>query len=205
MMMAGLVAAAATGCSKAASPTAPSPEITTTAGSAAAPRAMAGGQSALAGVRAATAAFHDADKAIAAGYASPVGGHCDTSPAGVMGVHAANAGLVQNPTLDPATPEVLLYLPTGGGNYRLVGVEYLQTVLVRNTLTGAVSPWFSHDPWPSHFVVVNPAPSLFGQTFQGPMAGHFPGMPWHYDLHVWAWAPNPAGMFAQWNPALTCS
>ena len=53
-------------------------------------------------------------------------------------------------------------------------------------------------------VQVTAAPSLFGQSFQGPMAGHVPGMPWHYDLHVWAWSENPAGRFAQWNPTLSC-
>jgi hypothetical protein len=159
---------------------------------------------ALAAVRQATAAFHDVDKAIAAGYLTPVGGHCDESPAGVMGVHSANPALLQTSALIPTQPEVLLYLPSGGGNYRLIGVEYIQTVLLRNTQTGQVAPWFSQDPWPAQYVLVNSTPSLFGQNFQGPMPGHVPGMPWHYDLHVWTWAPNPSGMFAQWNPALEC-
>jgi hypothetical protein len=159
---------------------------------------------ALAAVRQATAAFHDVDQAIAAGYASPVGGHCDQIAIGAMGVHSQNPALLQNPALIPEQPEVLLYLPTGGGNYRLVGVEYVQVLLLRNTLTGQVAPWFSHDSWPAEYVVVNSTPSLFGQSFQGPMAGHVPGMPWHYDLHVWTWNPNPAGMFAQWNPSISC-
>ena len=55
-----------------------------------------------------------------------------------------------------------------------------------------------------NYIVVTPTPQLFGQTFQGPMPGHVPGMPWHWDLHVWVWANNPSGMFAQWNPALSC-
>ncbi len=31
-------------------------------------------------------------------------------------------------------------------------------------------------------------------------------MPNHWDLHVWAWAHNPNGMFAQFNPspAVSC-
>ena len=159
---------------------------------------------ALAAVRRATAAFHDVDTAIAAGYASPAGGVCDQIAIGTMGVHTSNPALVQNQALIPAQPEVLLYLPTGDGNFRLVGVEYLQVLLLRNTTTNQVAPWFSHDPWPADYVVVNSTPSLFGQAFQGPMAGHVPGMPWHYDLHVWTWNPNPAGMFAQWNPAISC-
>ena len=158
----------------------------------------------LAAVRQATAAFHDVDKAVAAGYVSPVGGPCDETPAGAMGVHSPNPALMQNPALIPEQPEVLLYLPSGDGNYRLVAVEYVQILLLRNTQTGQVGPWFSHDPWPAEYVIVNPTPSLFGQSFQGPMAGHVPAMPWHYDLHVWTWNPNPAGMFAQWNPSISC-
>ena len=161
-------------------------------------------QSLLAAVRRATAKYHDVDKAIADGYLSPVGGHCEESPEGGMGIHSANLALVQDLAIDPEKPEVLLYLPTGGGNFRLIGVEYFQTLLLRNTETGAVAPWFSPEPWPAHYQVVNAAPSVLGQVFDGPMPGHNPGMPWHYDLHVWAWAPNPAGTFSMWNPSISC-
>ncbi|MCA1639594.1 MAG: hypothetical protein LC768_14895 [Acidobacteria bacterium] len=54
------------------------------------------------------------------------------------------------------------------------------------------------------FVASNPTPSLFGRSFNGPMPGHGPGEPVHYDLHVWAWRNNPNGMFAQFNPKLSC-
>lgn len=158
----------------------------------------------IASVRQATAAFHDVDKAIAAGYQSPVNGPCEEIGIGAMGVHSPNQSLIGTQALIPEQPEVLLYLPSGDGTYRLVGVEYLQVLLLRNTATGAVGPWFSADPWPAGYVVVNSAPSLFGQTFQGPMPGHVPGMPWHYDLHLWAWHPNPSGLFAQWNPSISC-
>lgn len=47
-------------------------------------------------------------------------------------------------------------------------------------------------------------PTLFGRAFDGPMLGHGPGMPVHYDQHVWLWKHNPNGMFAQWNPTLSC-
>jgi hypothetical protein len=97
-----------------------------------------------------------------------------------------------------------LYLPRPEGGWKLVAVEYVQFVLLRDTTTGTVAPWSLPTPWPATYVVVNPAPSVFGHTFQGPMPGHAPGMPWHYDLHVWAWAPNPSGTFAQWNPAISC-
>jgi hypothetical protein len=158
----------------------------------------------LAEVQRATAAFHVVERAIEAGYADPMSGQCDTSPAGVMGIHSGNPTLIQNQALDPARPEVLLYLPKNGGGFRLIGVEYIQPVLLRNPETNLVAPWLDPSPWPPNYIVVTPTPQLFGQTFQGPMPGHVPGMPWHWDLHVWVWANNPNGTFAQWNPALTC-
>jgi hypothetical protein len=29
-------------------------------------------------------------------------------------------------------------------------------------------------------------------------------MPVHYDLHVWLFDSNPAGVFAAWNPSVDC-
>jgi hypothetical protein len=162
------------------------------------------GASELGPVRQATARFHDIDKAYAAGYTT-ANEPCVSSPAGAMGVHAPNLSLIGNPALIPTQPELLLYLPKKNGELQLVGVEYFKVALVRNLATGAVAPWFDHEPWdPAQYQLVEPAPQLFGQTFQGPMPGHTPTMPWHFDLHAWIWAPNPSGMFAEWNPSLTC-
>jgi hypothetical protein len=50
-------------------------------------------------------------------------------------------------------------------------------------------------------------PAIFGQQLQGPMEGHEPLQPkglHHYDLHVWLWKQNPAGVFSATNPAVTC-
>ena len=47
-------------------------------------------------------------------------------------------------------------------------------------------------------------PRLFGRPFDGPMAGHDPAMPIHYDLHVWLWKTNPRGMFVAFNPNASC-
>ena len=47
-------------------------------------------------------------------------------------------------------------------------------------------------------------PSLFGRGFDGPMPGHNPSMPIHYDLHAWVLDTNPAGTLSQWNPTLHC-
>lgn len=173
--------------------------------SAATAGASASSNATFAAVKQATAAFHDVTKAVAAGYLAPEAGACVASPAGGMGVHAVNPALTGDQVIDPLRPEVLLYEPKHGGGFRLVGVEYFMAVLVRNTVTGQVSPWFAETPWPAEYEVVTPRPSAFGQAFDGPMPGHEPGMPWHYDLHVWTWAPNPSGDFAMFNPRVECA
>lgn len=159
----------------------------------------------FAAVKQATAAFHDVGQAVAAGYLAPDARACTASPAGGMGSHAVNPVLAGDQVIDPLRPEVLLYEPKSGGGFRLVGIEYFMAVLVRNTVTGEVAPWFAETPWPAEYEVVTPKPSAFGQPFDGPMPGHEPGMPWHYDLHVWTWAPNPSGDFAMFNPRVECS
>jgi hypothetical protein len=137
----------------------------------------------LQAVRSATAKYHDVNVALADGYIpmSP----CESSPAGAMGVHYFNPSLA-GPGVDPLRPEVLLYVPNAKGAPKLVGVEYFQADADQDLST---SP---------------DRPSLFGQAFDGPMPGHNPQMPVHFDLHVWVHEANPAGVYAQWNPALSC-
>lgn len=136
----------------------------------------------LAAVRAATAQFHDVEAARAAGYVP--GSPCQARPDGVMGFHYVNPSLLGQP-IDLRKPGVLLYVP-GEDGLQLAGVEYFKPDADQDLATD------------------EDRPSLLGQEFDGPMLGHGPGMPIHYDLHVWVWKHNPAGMFAQWNPALSC-
>ena len=159
----------------------------------------------FASLRDATTRFQDTAQAVSIGYAAPVAAACIESPAGAMGVHSVNAPYTQSQTIDPLKPAVLLYLPQPGGGFKLGGVEYFQAVLLRNSETGAIAPWVAQTPWPATYQIVNPAPTVFGQTFEGPMAGHDPGMPWHYDKHVWAWENNPSGDFVGFNPRFTCA
>ncbi|MBA2620803.1 MAG: hypothetical protein H0U87_06355 [Acidobacteria bacterium] len=150
----------------------------------------------LADVRSATAKYHRVEVALADGYvADPV---CVASPAGGMGIHYVNPTLTRDASFDIRQPEVLLYEPMKNGKLRLVAVEYFAPALVNG------APWFGMMPPapPNQFAA---APRLFGQTFEGPMPGHNPAMPWHYELHVWIWKNNSAGMFAQFNPAVQCS
>ena len=133
----------------------------------------------IAKVRAATDKYHDVNVAIADGYSTT--GVCVASPSrlGVMGIHYENAALQATPEVVAEKPEILLYQPAGAG-LELIGVEYF-----RRADQGS-------------------APKLFEQTFDGPMAGHHPAMPDHYDLHVWVWKKNPSGMYAVFNPDAKC-
>lgn len=140
-------------------------------------------QGRLQGVKQSTERFASVEAATAAGYVP--GSPCETSPQGGMGFHYVNPGEVQDPKLKPNQPEVLLYEPTPAG-LRLIGVEYILVDGDQNLTTDGDRP------------------TLFGRDFDGPMLGHGPGMPIHYDLHVWLHKRNPSGLFAQWNPDVTC-
>jgi len=136
-------------------------------------------------VRAATARYHSVAQAEADGYTG-VNEPCVSSPDGTMGIHYINPPLLRDDAIDPLRPEILLYVPGNGGNLKLVGVEYWKADADQDLATRSDEP------------------TLFGQPFGPPMEGHAPGMPVHYDLHVWLFANNPAGMFAPFNPRLTC-
>jgi hypothetical protein len=100
-----------------------------------------------------------------------------------MGIHFLNPQLI-GPVPDPMRPAILLYEPDGD-KLRLVGAEWFIPLA-----TG-----------------VKERPVIFGKPFDGPMEGHEPLLPkalHHYDLHVWLWKENPAGLFSPTNPRVTC-
>ena len=139
----------------------------------------------LQAVKAAMSRYHSFEQAQRDGY-SVVGEPCVASPLGTMGFHADNEALMADPAIDPMRPEILLYVPKPNGKLRLVGVEYWKSDADQNLMTAGDRP------------------SVFGVPFDGPMPGHNPTMPVHYDLHVWLFADNPSGMFAPFNPTLSC-
>jgi len=158
----------------------------------------------LQAAKAASARYHSFEQAKRAGY-SVENEPCVSAPpppglTGAMGIHAVNRALVADPAVDPLRPEIVLYLPAENGKLELVGVEYFAVALA-NTPSGP-RPWFESTPPPLGFA--DSAPALLGHSLDGPMPGHNPTMPWHYDLHVWLWADNPAGTFAPFNPAVAC-
>ena len=135
-------------------------------------------------VRRVTEKYQDVSVATAAGYALFLG--CVSSPqVGAMGIHYVNAELVGDGKIDAARPEALMYEPRGG-KLELVGVEYI--VLA--------SAWDGTSKTP---------PTLMGQLFHYNPAPNRYGIPAFYALHVWAWRSNPDGVFADWNPRVSCA
>lgn len=144
---------------------------------------------------AATAKYHRESAALMDGFFSTQ--ECVAAPGvGGMGIHYVSLARSMDLKVNAAEPENLLYEPMGNGRMRFVGVEYYVPVLVNG------QPWFAPTPPPT---IDNSAPVLFGRSFDGPMPGHGPGQPWHYDLHVWIWRHNPLGLFAPFNPKVSCS
>jgi hypothetical protein len=134
-------------------------------------------------VRQATAGFQDVKAAEAAGYQLFHG--CVNGPdGGAMGIHYVNAKLVGDGQLDPQHPEALLY-EDQNGTLRLVGVEYV--------VIGEA--WNAKNQTP---------PVLMGQLFNYDGSPNRFAIPNYYYLHVWAWKNNPNGMFANWNPLVSC-
>jgi hypothetical protein len=134
-------------------------------------------------VRDATERFRDVDVARSAGYKAE--GECVESPEGGMGIHYGNERLMSDRRINLRRPEILVYQPVGR-RLRLVAVEYY-----RADADGRLD-------------TDDDRPHLFGRGFDGPMEGHGPGQPVHYDLHAWVWKRNPAGTFDQWNPRVSC-
>ena len=151
----------------------------------------AGLEAELAQVRLVTARFHDLDAALEAGYelgwvngsGNRIITGCVAHPtAGAMGYHYFNAELMADLTTDVLNPEVLVYAPGPDGQRKLVAVE-----------------WVVRGP-NSNPPGVNEAPSVLGMEMHilVPAVGF-------YIMHAWVWRPNPAGMFADWNPEVSCS
>lgn len=139
----------------------------------------AGGQSDLAQVRAATAQFQRSEAAEMAGDVNVNVGECVAHPElGAMGYHFVNFGLVDL-ELDALQPEILVYAPSPSGKLKLVAVEYAVPI----------------EPWDA--IHSNP-PMVLGQHLH---ANPFLGL---YVLHAWIWQNNPAGMFEDWNPSVSC-
>jgi hypothetical protein len=141
----------------------------------------------LAQVRRATAKYHDVNAALADGFIPTP--QCVQEPGlGGMGIHYIHPARLMDPAINPLEPEILLYIERKDG-LQLLGVEYFQGIGAPDTPIP--------DPAP-------PAAVVLGRPLDGPMDAHEPGQPPHYDLHVWIWKANPSGIFAPFNPSVSC-
>jgi hypothetical protein len=132
----------------------------------------------LAALRRLTAPFHDIDEAAAAGWAAQITPCLEDPSLGAQGFHYGNPTFIDG-DVNLLEPELLLYEPQPNGRLRLVGVEYI--------VPFAILP-ATADP-----------PTLFGQEFHT----NFVFGVW--ALHVWIWRHNPSGLFADWNPQVSCA
>jgi hypothetical protein len=141
--------------------------------------ASASTASQIAQLRRLVAPFHDFDAAVHAGWAAQITPCLEAPGLGAMGFHYGNLGYIQDGgVVDLLQPELLLYEPEKSGKLRFVGVEYIV-------------------PFTDHPATAAP-PTLLGQPFaQVPEFGV-------WGLHIYVGRENPSGIFAPWNPKVSC-
>jgi|GEM_PF-521984 len=123
--------------------------------------------------------FFNYDVAVSAGW-DTILGECVESPMGGMGYHVHNMDQLANGQLNLLRPEVVLFSPTEDGSMEFVGVEYI--------IPGEL--WESDEP-----------PQFLGRSLHfNPNVGPF-GI---WALHVWVGKHNPDGIFADFNPDVSC-
>ncbi|MBN1246734.1 MAG: hypothetical protein JXC32_03710 [Anaerolineae bacterium] len=148
---------------------------------------LAAGQSDIAGIRRATAKYHRLEVAEADGFVpltfpDPPTACISHEDEGAMGVHYIRVDRFDGDIV-LTEPEVLLYDIGPDGKAKLLGVEYVV-------------------PEPA-FDEANPQTVLGQELIRKTSVGPHPADP-YYERHVWIWHRNPSGMFADWNPRVTC-
>lgn len=165
----------------------------------------------LAAVRAATERFQDVNVALADGYVRDPMNLCETAPMmgraaelGAMGVHYFRSDLLgisapPSPRVDGngthtdfLRPSILIYEPQADGSMALVAVENLVFQRAWHARGHKRPPKFHGVDYDT--MADDPATSVDEAHMFEP----------HYDRHVWLYRDNPNGMFAQFNPKVTC-
>ncbi|OKK21058.1 hypothetical protein AMK16_11855 [Streptomyces sp. CB00455] len=132
-----------------------------------------------------TAKYQNERAAIADGYIRTDDCMSNKRGPGAMGYHYLNPS--RWGSTDPSRPTSLIYgAEKGPGGRKLYAVE-----------------WQVSDP-DQNLATHEGRPTMFGLPFDGPMPGHTPGMPIHFDLHMWGYKDNPQGRFHNWNLNVTC-
>ena len=139
------------------------------------------GRDELAQVRKVTAQFQQVEAAQAAGYdLRPKLDHCFNNPgSGAMGYHYIDTSILDL-TLNELEPEAMVYAPGPEGQLQLGAVEYIVPAADWDA-AGNTEP-----------------PSLLGHHL------HLNKELGVYVLHAWIWQDNPAGLFEDWNPEVSC-
>ena len=162
-------------------------------------------------VRAATERFRDVKVAVAEGYVRDPGNMCDAAEMmgrpkelGVMGVHYFRPDLLgitgpPNPRVsgtgthtDFNKPSILIYEPQADSSLQLVAVENLVFIKAWEAAGNSAPPSFQGVKYDT--MVDDPKTEVDEAHMFEP----------HYDRHVWIYRDNPNGVFAQYNPNVTC-
>jgi hypothetical protein len=169
------------------------------------------GEPTLAEIRRATEKYRDIKVALADGYIRDPANMCETADMmglppqkGAMGIHYFRPDMLgitspPNPRVngsgthtDFLKPAILLYEPQADGSLALVGVENLVFARAWKDVGHDAPPSFHGIAYDS--MTDNPAtPIDEAHNFEP-----------HHDRHVWLYRENPNGVFAPFNPRVTC-
>lgn len=171
----------------------------------------AGGEPDLAAIRAAAERYRDINVALAEGYVAPPGAHCETAEGmgqsaalGAMGVHYFRPDLLgitapPNPRVagtgthtDFRNPAILIYEPQADGSMELVAVENLVFESAWRAAGHGAPPTFHGRPY--EHMADDPATAIDEAHMFEP----------HFDRHVWVFRDNPNGVYAPYNPNVSC-
>jgi hypothetical protein len=169
------------------------------------------GEPSLAEIRKATERFRDIDVALAEGYVRDPANMCETadmmgkpSELGAMGIHYVRfdrlgVGAPPDPRVDGTgthtdflNPAVLIYEPQADGSLELIAIENL-------VFAGAWKE-AGHDAPPSFHGL--PFDTMVDDAATPVDEAH--NFEPHHDRHVWLYRENPNGIFAQFNPRVSC-
>jgi hypothetical protein len=134
-------------------------------------------------VKASVTAYTDVNAAITAGYGLVPGlDYCFNNPGvGGMGIHYINTNILDTST-DPLKPEAMVYQKDANGNLTLGAVEWIVPTAA----------------WDAEAPSADIVPEVMGHKM------HRDDTLGVYMLHAWIFKNNPSGVFADWNPDVTC-
>jgi len=161
-------------------------------------------------IKAAAEKYRDVNVALAEGFIADPMNMCETAenmgrPAeeGAMGIHYFRPDLLQITATEPRVngtgthtdflqPAILIYEPQEDGSMELVALENLVFAKSWHEAGNEAPPSFHGVPY--DHMIDDPKTELDeAHMFEE-----------HYDRHVWIFRENPAGLFAQFNPNVSC-